>query len=203
MSLLTEASTPMPLKLGEIQSTKIYVSTIAETCLNILNILSCIYLISKLRKTRLMHLNLKTMLVSFWICCNLQGLGGPYKGGIGPEFSEPGPGTSKPDPACTRVFAITCLIFSKLFFNFQNVEFGAKWGFRIHSSLLFYGNRLLWIWRLQFSQKYSKINFFLLRSGPQISVFRPAPHRCALSGTHRCGADRKTLIWGPGLHIKK
>uniref|UniRef100_A0AC35GJW7 Gustatory receptor n=1 Tax=Panagrolaimus sp. PS1159 TaxID=55785 RepID=A0AC35GJW7_9BILA len=51
-------------KLDEIQSTEIYVATILESCLNVYNILSCIYLISKLKSTRLMHLNLKTMLIS-------------------------------------------------------------------------------------------------------------------------------------------
>uniref|UniRef100_A0A914RD14 G-protein coupled receptors family 1 profile domain-containing protein n=1 Tax=Panagrolaimus davidi TaxID=227884 RepID=A0A914RD14_9BILA len=52
------------IKLDEIQSIEIYVATILESCLNVYNILSCIYLISKLKSTRLMHLNLKTMLIS-------------------------------------------------------------------------------------------------------------------------------------------
>ncbi|KAE9550400.1 hypothetical protein FO519_006389 [Halicephalobus sp. NKZ332] len=50
--------------LIEINSVPIYMATVLESVINIFNVFSCIYLISKLRKTRLMHVNLKTMLIS-------------------------------------------------------------------------------------------------------------------------------------------
>ena len=59
------APSPTPL-LQEITSIPIYVATLVESIINIINIFTCIYLITKLRKTRLMHVNLKTMLVNYY-----------------------------------------------------------------------------------------------------------------------------------------
>ncbi|TKR80117.1 hypothetical protein L596_014244 [Steinernema carpocapsae] len=50
--------------MERISTPSIYAATVAETVLNSLSVPMCLYLLVRLRTTRLMHMNMKTMLIS-------------------------------------------------------------------------------------------------------------------------------------------
>lgn len=53
--------------MNEINSLPIFVATVIESVFNVFNVAACGYLIFRLRSTRLMHVNLKTMVVCYFL----------------------------------------------------------------------------------------------------------------------------------------